>query len=679
MKIKHKLFLPIIIQIILAIIIWVGSNFLIKEMDRIKNVISENMTVSSEVQNLGDSFTAFYNGDIAYSTLISTIYNVSLKLPNEIQEKLKKNEKQAATSETLFKNNIAIKQEIMDSTSFSISQSNEYISDISAKLGAGASVREVSLLERAVIAGANESTVAGYEIQVRFLMLEHDLSLQDDFFRFIDAGIEQSKIDIELLNGTDFEALPRNSYASFLKTRDLAMTFTANTEMIEMNKDKSIRLLNELVEETVAYLEQDINTSLSSFVILIRFVPFILSAIVILIIVISILILRSIAVQITSMSMAMQFISSEGDLSTRIEIKSKDELGAVSNDFNDLVDRIRNLIIGIKSSTELTNKTKENIVASSDSTSATIRNIKNNTSSLLGETEILDRQIEENMSSVTHVSSRISDIDDQMAELVAMVEESSSAITEMMSSITSVSQITGKKSESINQLVSVVTEGSATLNEMAESFKVEVLDKIHGISEMAETIQSISSQTNLLSMNAAIEAAHAGDAGKGFAVVADEIRKLAETSSSSTASITQIIKEISEGVQETGVKTQKSSEAFGMINKEMQEAKHAFDEIATSTHELNAGGEQILGALSQLNEVTAKIKNASEDIAEISERIVESQHNLKNVSNKVTKGMNDINTESENIVTASEEIVQYSSDLDSKVNDLKVETEKFKT
>jgi len=260
-----------------------------------------------------------------------------------------------------------------------------------------------------------------------------------------------------------------------------------------------------------------------------------------------------------------------------------------------------------------------------------------------------------------------------------MVEESTASITEMISSIESVNSITKKKSEAIDQLVTVVSNGTETLAGMAEGFKTGVVERIEGISEMASTIQQISSQTNLLSMNAAIEAAHAGEAGKGFAVVADEIRKLADTSAQSSASITRIIKEISDGVAETEIKTKQSSEAFTVINKEIKGTKQAFDEIASSTQELNVGGQQILDAMSILQDVTISVKGASEEMAIGSEQIVRGQLELKDISDKVIRGMLEISTGSEEIVIASDEIVRFSSELNSVVNDLKDETDKFKT
>ncbi|MCK5673601.1 MAG: hypothetical protein KAH95_09500 [Spirochaetales bacterium] len=365
------------------------------------------------------------------------------------------------------------------------------------------------------------------------------------------------------------------------------------------------------------------------------------------------------------------------DITDTIFKKRKDEFGASAGQFRSSFKLLNKLISHIKSSTNATAKIKESLASSANDTSSTIGDIKNSTSDLLKESEKMSKNVTDNVTVIEQITANIGSINNQISNQASMVEESTASITQMMSSLDSMEKITVKKGEAVGKLVVVAETGADTLSSMADGFRVGVVDKIDGISEMASTIQQIASQTNLLSMNAAIEAAHAGDAGKGFAVVADEIRKLADTSAQSSANITRIIKEISEGVSETEIKTKQSSIAFGTINKEINETKQAFDEIASSTQELTAGGEQILTAMTMLQDVTINVKGASEEITLGSEQIVRGQLELKDISEEVRKGMLEISSGSKEIVMASDEIVKLSSDLNSVVNGLKDETDKF--
>jgi len=367
------------------------------------------------------------------------------------------------------------------------------------------------------------------------------------------------------------------------------------------------------------------------------------------------------------------------DISDSSAIKRKDEFGISAGQFKNSFKILNNLITSIKKTTATTANVKDSLAASAEETSATIVNIKNSTASLLNESEKMDINVSENVASVEEITANINSIKDQINEQVAMVEESTAAITEMISSLHSVDSVTRKKADSVLRLVAAIQAGNDASAATDVKFQVDVIDKIDGISGMATSIQAIAAQTNLLSMNAAIEAAHAGDAGKGFAVVADEIRKLADTSSKSSSSISKIIKEISDGIAGTGEVAQKKVDAFVVMNKEIIETKNAFDEIVTSVQELNSGGAQIQDAMVVLQDVSSNIKNAAVEMTVGAEQVMKSQLELQDISQNVNSGMQEISSGSEEIVIASDEIVRYSSELDSVVNDLKEETDKFKT
>jgi len=367
----------------------------------------------------------------------------------------------------------------------------------------------------------------------------------------------------------------------------------------------------------------------------------------------------------------------EGDLSVRSSNRNKDEIGDLSSRFNDFIGKLGGTISGIKSSAEKVENIKDSLSSSAEETAASIANIKNGTTSLLEESKKMDENVSENVASIEEITANINSIQDQINEQVAMVEESTAAITEMIASLQNVDGITRKKTESVLRLVAAIEGGNNASNETDIKFQIDVIDKIDGISDMADSIQAIAAQTNLLSMNAAIEAAHAGDAGKGFAVVADEIRKLADTASKSSSEITKTIKEIADGIEGTGVVAQKKKDAFVIMNQEIKETKNAFDEIATSVHELNSGGTQVQEAMVILQDVSSNIKNAASEMTVGAEHVIRGQLGLKDISENISRGMLEINSGTEEIVIASDELVGYASELNEVVSGLKEETGKF--
>lgn len=370
--------------------------------------------------------------------------------------------------------------------------------------------------------------------------------------------------------------------------------------------------------------------------------------------------------------------SADADLTVSLPVSTNDEIGQLGTSFNNFVSKLRGLIGNVKTAVEDTNLVKQNVSASAEETSTAIEEISANLNAIKKQIDILDMHINENIQAINTITSNINLVDDQIGSQSAMVEQSTASITQMIASLNSVNSIAQNKKRTTQNLAAVSADGKSKIARTAETFKT-VVTRIAEIQQMASSINSIAAQTNLLSMNAAIEAAHAGDSGRGFAVVAEEIRKLADSAGKSSKSIAQLIRDISAAIKETDQNVVHTTAAFENIGQEVDSTVNAFSEIEQSVSELNIGGQQILESTNQINDVTVHIRDGSREIKQGTRLLLDSSNEIKQVSDRVTTGMAESTMGISEIVRSMQDMVQMAQQLNQIVDDLRKQFGQLRT
>lgn len=218
------------------------------------------------------------------------------------------------------------------------------------------------------------------------------------------------------------------------------------------------------------------------------------------------------------------------------------------------------------------------------------------------------------LASVKAIADRVVGFHAQVDEQNTVVQESTAAVNEMAASLDSVAQITAARKETSDELYRVAQRGIEALQETTRSFETAQTE-MNALLEINSIVGDIAAQTNLLSMNAAIEAAHAGESGRGFAVVAEEIRKLATSTSENSQTISENLKRLMNSMGETSTHAGNTTDAINQISTEVQEVSRAFQEITGSTAELSTGGREIMNAMQMLQNSSIEVRDGSDEIS----------------------------------------------------------------
>ena len=368
----------------------------------------------------------------------------------------------------------------------------------------------------------------------------------------------------------------------------------------------------------------------------------------------------------------------KGDLTKDFNELSKDEIGILSRYMNGFQGGLRQTIDKMKNLSNRNTDVRGELITTTTETSASAEQIAANLKSINNQMKDLDSNISGSTGDVVEINSLVKDLNDHIYEQMSMVEESTASVTEMIASINSVSQLTERNKTAIKELVNASEDGGKNIQETTVIVE-KINESVTEIYGMVDIIQKISSQTNLLAMNAAIEAAHAGDNGKGFAVVADEIRKLAEASAINSKEITKNLKDIIERIKNASVSGQKSNASFYMINNNIQNFSESLLTISSSTGELDMGGRQILEAMTSLSDLSSIIQSKSQTINDNSTAVDNNMNNVTNISSSVVNAVAEINMGFKEVTNAVYGLRDISDRVGAVSDDIDIEVNRFTT
>jgi methyl-accepting chemotaxis protein len=223
------------------------------------------------------------------------------------------------------------------------------------------------------------------------------------------------------------------------------------------------------------------------------------------------------------------------------------------------------------------------------------------------------------------------------------VEDSVSGVTLMLASIESIARITDADRNAAQALVTESDRGRSVFETAFDRIE-DINNRTDAIQEMGSVIQGVAAQTNLLAMNAAIEAAYAGDVGKGFAVVADEIRKLAETSNASSNEISATMQTVTQKIREAAESRGTTGQAFNSISEKIMTVSQSITEIYSNVSEMQTGGKQILEAVTELKKQSGDLTDESRLFEKSAEKVTSTIESLKRVTGEVVTNLDEIPT-----------------------------------
>ncbi len=371
------------------------------------------------------------------------------------------------------------------------------------------------------------------------------------------------------------------------------------------------------------------------------------------------------------------FCNGEADLTVKLTVKRNDEVGSLVILMNRFIEKFRTIMATIKESETKLIQAGSTLTDEIQSSTATVAQMAENISHVNGQVKNQADSLHQSASAITQITSNIESLDKMIQTQSSSVVEASAAVEQMIGNIKSVDTSVAKMSDEFSTLEKDTKTGIEK-NSSVNALIQQIANQSTSMVDANTMIQSIAAQTNLLAMNAAIEAAHAGEAGKGFSVVADEIRKLAETSAEQSNRIKKELNNIQDGISLAVSASSESEKAFQSVSARISSTGELITQIRGAMDEQQEGSQQIMIALRAMNDSTTEVHDAASEMDKGGQEILKNVAELQQSMDSINNAMTELDNGTSYVNDTVSKLKDVASSINESINDIRDEVGLFK-